>query len=163
MAIGKLQTIIESEDLTARVNRQILKQIMRVLGSRHKQQRVADHFRRNAKTNPVSGEYRYARRTSEWKERKRRIMAKIGGDPERPLFFRGDLEESVRTTSRLTVTSTRWTWKASAHRPLPHQQRRELEAVANSERDQDADTAEEMYVRLAAQPWARRRRRRKSN
>ena len=163
MALGNLKFVMQSEDLTTRIQRKILKIIMQALTDRHRNTRVAEHFNRNRKTNPASGEYRYARRSQKYKERKKRIMSKIGGDAQRPLFFRGDLERSVMGSSRSVVTATKWTWRAVAHRKLPLQQRRELEAVADSERNDDADLAEKMYVRLAQEPWARRKRRRSSN
>lgn len=160
MPIGKLITLLESEDLTQRVQRLILKRIFQVLSLRHKVERVPRHFQRNRYTNPVSGEYRYNRRSGAWKAAKQRIMAVLGGDPLRPLYLTGGLYAAVTGSSRTVVTSTRWKWTARGDRPLPLAQRRELEALAPSEINEDADTAERLFVKLAAQPWARRRRRR---
>lgn len=155
---GRIQTVIEREDLTVPIHRKIAKQINRLLGARHKRLRVRKHFARNAETNPAAGGYGFNRRSEAIKEKKRNL----GRDPLRPNYFTGDLETAIVTSSRLTATSTRWSWRAKAHRPLPTRQRREIEAYAPAEEDDDARFFEDNYVRLAAQPWARRRRRRRA-
>ncbi|CAK9003734.1 Uncharacterized protein SCF082_LOCUS7878 [Durusdinium trenchii] len=118
------------------VNANVMGRVMLWTGRRHKHQRVPRHFGRNRWTNPGSGGYRYRRRSEATKARKE----KRGADPLRPNYVTGNMLRDILSSSKITSTATRWTWRArNSAFPLADWRRSELEALARDERDDDVD------------------------
>jgi hypothetical protein len=157
--MSRIQTTVETHDLTRTSHNRIMRRIMGLVGLRHKSKRVIKHFQRVAETNPGSGGYRYQRRSERTKERKR----KLGVDPLVPNVQTGEMRQLVASSGRVTRTKDKWTWRAkgTTDRPLPDWQRRELEAITAAEIDDDTRLMSRLYEQLAKLPQNRRRRRRR--
>lgn len=157
--MSRIQTTVEAHDLTPRTHSRIMRRINELVGLRHKQKRVKKHFERNRETNPVSGGYRYQRRSKRTQE----LKAKRGMDPLRPNFQTGEMERLVRGSGRITRTQNKWTWRAkgTATRPLPDWQRRELEAITAEEIQDDTRLMRRLYSTLAKLPQNRRKRKKR--
>jgi len=169
----RIQTTVDSEMLTPRGHAKIMKEINKELGDRHQRRRVKKHFERNAETNPVSGGYRYRRRT----DRTQAIKRAEGIDPLRPNFQTGYLRQQILANSIVRATQYLWSWeskgtfkiregqvagKGPKHVGLPPWQRRELEAITPEEEEQDTVYMSARYRGLAEEhPEFKRKRRRK--
>lgn len=155
---SRLQFEIQRADLTPTKHRQVLRQVNYKRGAVHVKQRVPRHFDKNQWTNPVSGGYRYFRRS----DRTKAIKARAGADPMRPNFVSGDMMESILNSGRVTATFKQWRWIArNTEFPLATHRRREIEEVAPDELDEDAQILADQYARFANKDKYRRKRRRR--
>ncbi len=150
--------IVEREDLTKRNHNKILLIVNRKRGAEHARKRVPRHFAKNKWTNPVSGGYRYFRRSDKTKAAKERA----GKDRLRPNFVSGDMQRSILNSSRVTATKSRWTWIArNMEFDLATHRKREIEEMADDEIEDDTNILEEQYIRFARKDRFRRKRRRR--
>lgn len=153
----RIQSVVESHDLTPRNHSRVLMEVNRIVGERHRRKRLVKHFRRNHWTAP-GGPYGYTPRSKSTLERKRRK----GVDPYRPNFESGRTMAEVVSSSTLTARSKYWLVRArNGSFPLNAARRRELEAISKDEVDADTKLMEKEYASKASQPQFRRKRRRR--
>lgn len=167
---------IDTKLMTARNANKASRMVMGLLGTKHLRERLPRHFQDAPETVPGGGGYRYRRRSKKWIEQKRKE-----GKPATANVYTGTLRDTVKRSSVLTNTATRWRIKAKLpvvyrkdasgkrllrqngtpvfDRVTPQWQRDEIEILSRAEVRQYAKDYRRFFRQIAKSPEFRRKRR----
>lgn len=145
-----------TEDLvTKRTHARIMREVLRTSMLRHRDHRLGKHFKDIAETRPGGG-YHYEQRNPEY------VKAKLKRKGHRrPLVWSGRTMRFVRNNSRITATQKRARLTARNYFPLTLQRREEIEAFTPREKQEVEQGIQRLYLKEAAKPENRRRRKRR--
>lgn len=138
---------VRSRLLTKRGHARAMRELMRETMETVRNNYWPKHFQNVPETYPGAGGYGYHKRTEKYERYKFRRFGH-----RRPLVFTGALEQTVRSTAKITATSNRGTLRARSPHFLRLRNRREIEAVSSRERRDLADRFGQRYIQLANSP-----------
>lgn len=118
----------DTQLLTIRGHGQAMNLLYRKLGGIHKSETMKKHFESIPETRATVGGYNYEKRSRRWRKRKRREKGH-----NKPLVFSGDLQKLVISSSDITATQRKFTFKARSPFPLKEKRREELEVISRRE------------------------------
>lgn len=131
----------------------LMNDVMRDMGMAHKLRHLPKHFESVPETS-VGGAYGYAARSIRWQRRKQRE-----GRPLIANVYTGRMRETVLRNSKVTATQTRARVYVKNYFPMRDSQRRELEAVTDSEVKFLANRTHKNYANLSKTEKYKRKKR----
>lgn len=138
---------------TAGDHKKLLRDSMRDMGIAHKYKHLPKHFEPVPETR-VGGPYGYAPRSVRWQKRKARE-----GKPLQANVYSGRMRDTIVKNSQVTATQYRSTVYVKNYFPMREQQRKEIEATTDDEREWLCKRTEKTYTQRAGLPIYKRRRR----
>lgn len=123
-------TIVQPQGINQREHAKLMRDANRKTMTNHRDKRLGKHYQVNAETTP-GGAYGYEKRSAKWTNKK---LIKKGH--KRPNYYTGFMARTIRNNSRITATQTRARMIARHVRPMKDQQRREIEAISDAEKQE---------------------------